>query len=884
MGLSKSETQGRAAGYITAKGGGVVPELPLRRVLQLARGHDDGITAYLAVLTSGGLHVVGPRGRPPATVVRLIECLPVEPQRFVDDLADVARSAGLLGPMRYCSCAVFPVAGTLGVLHGGLYVFLRQGRRLDLDEMNTFREVAGLAGACLDFVAGASSAVSAPAASSLGLQQHLRPLFENATDIVFTQELSGRLTAVNSVGERLLGFRQEEFREMTLSDLVEPGQRQLAEQIILEQFGGGGSQSYELRFRTRSGGTLETQVTVHLLFFHGFPVGLIGFARDLTPRKVEQAARRETEERLARLEAEFEELSGYWTRLHELTVTRHSTFEDFARTCLRVACEAVGARLAVLAEGNDPAEALVRAVHPPETLELGARLPSHLVGIPNGALTDVQAEAVPPFGPAVMIPVRANSRSWGYLALSPSDPARTLSGQALRFAEFLASLISARLAENRWTVQPAGSTGELRGATETLKRLDRLVRTARETKRACSVVLVELRGAAISESDRRPVDESVMRLLNREVRSELGPERGHEVLNLGTDRWLVLLPGTGRRRTLLSLVWRIETALRDTVQDGGQPVELEAYCGSAIFPLDGNDAAALLQAAEAEIAARKAKAAPRMDYKAVATARLESRDQRLLNDLRQAFEQKQFCLRFQPQIQINGELLGFEALLTWNHPAFGPVPAAEFIDAVERSGLIVPLGSWVLDEACRVAARWCEAGHDLRKMAVNVSASQFRDPDFVEAVVGALDRHDLEPGLLELEVTERVAISDSQNATAILQRLRKLGVRLAIDDFGTGYSSLSYLTRLPVHTLKIDRSFLSDDTSEATARSTIEAIVGLAHKLGLTVVAEGVEKVRQWQMLRQAGCDSVQGHLFGHPLSEEAATQLLENRSRRRRS
>jgi EAL domain-containing protein (putative c-di-GMP-specific phosphodiesterase class I) len=229
---------------------------------------------------------------------------------------------------------------------------------------------------------------------------------------------------------------------------------------------------------------------------------------------------------------------------------------------------------------------------------------------------------------------------------------------------------------------------------------------------------------------------------------------------------------------------------------------------------------------------------------------------------------------------MDGTLGGLEALLSWHHPKLGKVPAGQFIPVAEDNGMIVPIGTWVLNEACRQCAAWQKLAPPGVMMAVNVSAVQLSRPDFLDVVAGALDDNHLAPRLIELEVTESAVMRDIDQSVRTLTRLRKLGVSISIDDFGTGYSSLSYLQRLPVDTLKIDRSFLEGSYSPRPPLPLIEAIVRLAHAMGLTVVGEGVESKEQLELLRRAGCDKVQGHLFGRPLAPTGVERLLRNRER----
>jgi EAL domain-containing protein (putative c-di-GMP-specific phosphodiesterase class I) len=222
----------------------------------------------------------------------------------------------------------------------------------------------------------------------------------------------------------------------------------------------------------------------------------------------------------------------------------------------------------------------------------------------------------------------------------------------------------------------------------------------------------------------------------------------------------------------------------------------------------------------------------------------------------------------------SGRVTGVEALVRWNHPRRGLVGPNEFIGLAEETGVIVRLGRWVLEEACRQARVWQESGHDLR-VAVNLSALQFGDPDLVEDLARLLRTHALEPRRLVLEVTESVFVDNADEAVATMDAIRQLGVSLALDDFGQGYSSLSYLKRLPLQTVKIDRAFVDGLGASAADRAIVRAVVSLADELGMSVVAEGVETEAQLDHVRRLGCTSVQGYLFSPPVPPEVLERML---------
>jgi EAL domain-containing protein (putative c-di-GMP-specific phosphodiesterase class I) len=223
----------------------------------------------------------------------------------------------------------------------------------------------------------------------------------------------------------------------------------------------------------------------------------------------------------------------------------------------------------------------------------------------------------------------------------------------------------------------------------------------------------------------------------------------------------------------------------------------------------------------------------------------------------------------------SGSILGVEALIRWNHPDLGVVSPAQFIPVAEESGLIVPISAWVLRTACAQAAEWRQSLGHAPRMSVNISALHFRHRDFVEMVTGSMDQAGIDPGALELELTESVVMQDADATVAKLTALRRKGVGLAIDDFGTGYSSLSYLKRFPLDRLKIDQSFVRDIGHSSDSEAIIQAIVGMAHSLRLQTVAEGVETREQLKFLHSLGCDQLQGYLFSRPVPAAEIPPLI---------
>jgi predicted signal transduction protein with EAL and GGDEF domain len=309
------------------------------------------------------------------------------------------------------------------------------------------------------------------------------------------------------------------------------------------------------------------------------------------------------------------------------------------------------------------------------------------------------------------------------------------------------------------------------------------------------------------------------------------------------------------------LAERLRGALAGPVALDGHEVAVTASIGAALLPADGEDPDRLLQ--NADIALYRAKAEGRNRFRLFEPAMEERLRQRKFVEegLRRALASDGFELHYQPQVAVrSGEPLGHEALLRWRHPERGLIPPGEFVPVAEETGLIVPLGAWVIRQACRDLARWPTPW-----VSVNLSPVQFRQDGLVEAVRGALAENGVRPSRLELEVTEGVLIGDTEEAVAILARLRGLGVRLAMDDFGTGYSSLSYLRRFRFDKLKIDKSFVHELGSGGSGRAIVRAVIELGRGLGMETCAEGVETEEQRGLLAADGCEVAQGFLFGRP-------------------
>ncbi len=342
---------------------------------------------------------------------------------------------------------------------------------------------------------------------------------------------------------------------------------------------------------------------------------------------------------------------------------------------------------------------------------------------------------------------------------------------------------------------------------------------------------------------------------------------GDTVAHPGGDEFLVTLAEVATVDDVGLVANKLRELFGRPFEVAGRELRVTVSIGISLYPKDGDDADTLLR--HADIAMYRAKEeggdrfcffAAEMNLRAQETLELEA-------DLRQALEREEFLLHYQPKVSLaDGRFAGCEALVRWQHPRRGLVSPGVFIPLAEETGLIVPLGTWVLRQACARAKAWQQEGLAPFKVAVNLSARQFREPDLCERIEEILEATGLEARWLELELTESMIMHDPAGAADTMQRLRALGIGLCLDDFGTGYSSLNYLRRFPVDTLKIDRAFIIDVASDASAAAVATSVVAIAHSLGIEAVAEGVETREQLEFLVGCNCDLLQGYLFCRPL------------------
>ena len=414
----------------------------------------------------------------------------------------------------------------------------------------------------------------------------------------------------------------------------------------------------------------------------------------------------------------------------------------------------------------------------------------------------------------------------------------------------------------------------LPGRGRALALLGEAIDAARGGKGTAAVIVLDIDGfRKINSHYGWSGGEQVLRECVARLSSRLGA--GDTLARQGGNEFIVVQKHAGRE-SAAALARALQECMRLPFAPGGHRVFLSASVGVALLPPEPCRPARLLHMAQLASACARSEGPAQLRFYTTGMEGLIRERIALETMLAHAIERKQLVLQYQPRINArNGRMAGVEALVRWRHPELGLLTPARFIPLAEENGLINEIDLWVLREACACAARWRAEGLFQGRVSVNLSARQFQRPGLAQRVRAALEESELDPAGLELEITESTVMHDTEDAADVLRSLRDLGVTVSIDDFGTGYSSLSYLKRFPLDVLKIDRAFVNEVEGDATGAAIIRAIITLAHSLGLTAVAEGVETAAQVAFLKENGCDEIQGYYYSRPIWPEQVARLL---------
>ena len=349
------------------------------------------------------------------------------------------------------------------------------------------------------------------------------------------------------------------------------------------------------------------------------------------------------------------------------------------------------------------------------------------------------------------------------------------------------------------------------------------------------------------------------------------------VARFGNDEFALLRPQIDGTNDVIETIGSLSQVLRFSFDLPGHELFATASVGISLFPMDGEDCQTLLKNAGAALYKAKRSGGANYQFYTADMHELAATRLALESNLRRAIQNGEFLLHYQPRVSVDSlAITGVEALVRWQHPQLGLVSPSEFIPLAEDTGLIVPIGEWVLREACLQGRRWQEQGFAPIQIAVNISARQFHDRELAQTVIRIVEETGLSPKFLELELTESSIMQSSEFAASMLNRLKSMGINISIDDFGTGFSSLASLKRLPIDALKIDQSFVREATSDPDDAALVMAIITLAHNLRLKVIAEGVETEGQLKFLQLLRCDEIQGYFFSKPLPADTLVSLFE--------
>lgn len=672
-------------------------------------------------------------------------------------------------------------------------------------------------------------------------------LIEALPNPLFFKDTEGRYLGCNRAFEELTGRSKEDFVGKTATDIQNPEIARLYEDTDRSLMDAPGVQRYEALVKLpRFEKPRHIQYNkATFLDDTGRVSGLVGVMIDLTDIRVAEANLRKNETQL-RLALESAEMATWFWNVGERSFQSSGGFDAL----FGIKGDA----------GTRDFEQLRAAVHPEDRERIDAALKHALVYSDDFRL---EMRVIWPDGSTHWI------ASQGQIIRNPEGRAVSLIGVAMNITE-------RKAAEQRIAHMAQHDT--LTGLPNRMLLKDRIAQAvfhAQRGKSKVSVMFIDLdRFKYINDSLGHEAGDRLLQTVAKRIRTCL--RESDTVARLGGDEFVIVLPEAQGSHEVSIVAAKILETLSQPYHLQGQDLHVSASIGVALFPEDGEDADTLMRNADA--AMYHAKDSGRANYQFFTEHMNVSAQRRvtLEAELRRALDRSELTLAYQPIYALaNGRLVAAEALLRWRHPERGMVAPGEFISVAEDSGLIHPIGEDVLRAACAQVRLWQDQGLGIR-LSINVSVHQLRRRAFLDQLRTILAATSVDPGLLELEITESLIVEDASEALKTLKSLEELGVRLAIDDFGTGYSGLSYLKRFPIDTVKIDQSFIRDISIDADDAAIVRAIVAMAKSLKLSVVAEGVETGEQLAFLSSLGCDFAQGYLLGRPVDAAAMTAMLE--------
>lgn len=674
-----------------------------------------------------------------------------------------------------------------------------------------------------------------------------RGILETIEDAYYEVDLDGTMHLANRALARLLGARVEDIIGRCYFEFQSPAAALQISTLFAQVLRTGvPAHGVDWHIHRKDGSRVIAECSIQITKnAQDIPIGFRGMLRDVTERRRFEKALRESEARfraLTKLSSDW-----YWEQDSEFRYTRMESRHS----------------------SKSSAQYLFLGKRPWETpLQMSGGWDEHMALLREHK----------PFRDLIMYRMLHDGRPY-YISVS-GEPFFSISGRFAGYRGVSREITHQKLAEER--VQHLATHDVLTGLPNRAHFSQLLAQTilnAQQTRDYFALLFVDLdRFKFVNDTMGHDAGDQLLKELTARFRRSLRTD--DVVARFGGDEFIVLLRGVDTSERIAKIARKLLATATLPIQIEAREIRITASIGIACFPTDGDDERTLLKSADIAMYSAKEDGKNTFHFysrelKARALEKLSIEHQ-----LRNACLSEEFTLHFQPKRNLkHGHISGAEALLRWNNAELGSVAPERFVALAEETGLIIDIGKWVLRQACAQCVSWLRSGLPEVAIAVNLSARQFADKLLVDDIAATLTETGMPPHLLELEVTEGMMIHNPALAAQILERIKKLGVRLAVDDFGTGYSSLGQLKNYPIDTLKIDQSFIRDIHQSDRNRALTEAIIAMGKSLGLNVVAEGVETQEQEDFLRHRGCDEIQGYLFAHPLPADEFARMLKAHS-----